>query len=90
MPYIVAENRRVFDKPIDRLIGELRGMCSEDHPGDINYCLSRIIWRLWQSSPDYTTGNSLVGVLECVKQEFYRRMLVPYEDEKRALNGDIV
>jgi len=30
-----------------------------------------------------------MGVLECVKQEFYRRRAVPYEEEKIEENGDI-
>jgi hypothetical protein len=31
----------------------------------------------------------LVGVLECAKQELYRRILIPYEDAKIELNGDV-
>jgi hypothetical protein len=31
----------------------------------------------------------LTGVLENIKQEFYRRVAVPYEEEKIVKNGDI-
>jgi len=31
----------------------------------------------------------MIGVLECVKQEFYRRKVAPYEDIKIIENGDI-
>ena len=30
-----------------------------------------------------------MGVLDCVKQEFYRRKLAPYEDVAIQKNGDI-
>jgi hypothetical protein len=31
----------------------------------------------------------ITGVVENVKQEFYRRVAVPYEEEKIVQNGDI-
>jgi hypothetical protein len=37
----------------------------------------------------YTEYNALVGVLECVKQEFYRRAVSSYEDKKKEGNGDV-
>ncbi len=37
----------------------------------------------------YTTYNEVVGVLECVKQEIYRRVIGPYENEKKHANGDV-
>ncbi len=39
---------------------------------------------------NYSKANELVGVLECVKQEFYRRQVVPYEEEKIRENGDLL
>jgi hypothetical protein len=33
--------------------------------------------------------NKAVGVLECVKLEFYRRVAAPYEDEKIKESGDV-
>jgi hypothetical protein len=90
MPYIEAGRRKRFDSFIDGIVESLD--CSDSHmeSGDLNYCISRIVWGLWERDHHYAAGNNLVGVLECVKQEFYRRMLGPYEDEKRARNGDIV
>ena len=38
---------------------------------------------------NYTLLNEIMGVLESAKQEFYRRMVVPYEDEKKEQNGDV-
>lgn len=33
--------------------------------------------------------SDLLGVFECVKLEFYRRIVAPYEDAKIAENGDV-
>ena len=33
--------------------------------------------------------NRAMGVLECIKQEFYRRVAAPYEDIKIVENGDV-
>jgi hypothetical protein len=38
----------------------------------------------------YTEMQHVIGTLECVKMEMYRRMLSPYEDAKIAENGDIL
>lgn len=37
----------------------------------------------------YETLNAVVGALESAKAEFQRRVVAPYEDEKRGLNGDV-
>ena len=37
----------------------------------------------------YTHLNSVMGVLESAKLEFYRRVVAPYEDKKIEENGDI-
>jgi hypothetical protein len=91
MPYIKQEDKKRFDSHIEDMVDAL-----SDHgfatptPGDVNYVISKIIWELFNKNRSYTIGNNLIGVLECVKQEFYRRQLAPYEDEKIKSNGDIV
>ncbi len=87
MPYIDQEARKHFDYYIDKLadLVEKRG----SSVGELNYIISRIIWVLWGKKPSYTSGNNLIGVLECVKAEFYRRLLAPYEDTKIKDNGDL-
>jgi hypothetical protein len=91
MPYIIWHDRLKYDAAIDKLIDSLAGI-NHDHPpepGDLNYCLSRIIWYLWEISPCYSTGAEIIGALECVKQEFYRRQVAPHEDEACRRNGDL-
>jgi hypothetical protein len=33
--------------------------------------------------------NKAIGVLECIKLEFYRRVAAPYEDVKIKESGDV-
>ena len=56
--------------------------------GDINYSFSRI---LAGSMGDVSYGKIalITGVLENIKQEFYRRVAESYEDKKIIENGDI-
>ena len=58
--------------------------------GDLNYLITSILLEhLETTSKTYTDYNSVVGVLECAKLEFYRRAVAAYEDEKISENGDV-
>lgn len=85
MPYITKTDRQLYDVQIDDLVKQLEGHSI----GDINYVFSRIIWKLFNRSRSYGYGNALMGMLMCVAQEFYRRKLSKYEDEKIIANGDL-
>lgn len=92
MPYIEQKDREVYDTQIEALVEKLTGFCLNRQPtvGHVNYVISKLIWDIFRKNgPSYTGGNNLIGVLECVKQEFYRRQLAGYEDEKIKENGDI-
>ena len=57
--------------------------------GELNYVLTLVIMDfLSRTKKKYSDFNAVVGVLECCKQEFYRRMVAPYEDKKIKENGD--
>jgi len=56
--------------------------------GDINYCFSRILGGL-MGQVSYGKIAMITGVLENIKQEFYRRVAGSYEDKKIIQNGDI-
>jgi hypothetical protein len=94
MPYITKSERKRYDDSIgliiellvDKLPGDNGKAYSE---GDLNYIISSIVWGLFDKKRSYSNGNKLVGVLECVKQEFIRRRLNGYEDEKIKENGDL-
>lgn len=93
MPYIKKEERQVYDPQIEALVEQLTHFGENKPPtvGHVNYVISKLIWDIFiKNNPSYTNGNNLIGVLECVKQEFYRRQLAPYEDKKINEQGDIV
>jgi len=58
-------------------------------PGELNYQITKLIDEYVGHNLTYTKINDVVGVLECAKQEFYRRVAAPYEDEKQQANGDV-
>lgn len=90
MPYIKKERRDKYTKYIDELT-KLFINNGKDVPllGEVNYVFSRIIWNIFDNNKSYISGNNLMGVVECIKQEFYRRKLSKLEDEKIKSNGDI-
>jgi len=83
MPYINPSARIQLTYEIDQLVKKL------STPGEVNYVFSSVIWRLFDAQPSYAKANELLGVLEAVKQEFYRRKVAPYEDAKIKENGDL-
>ena len=84
MPYI-KQNQRA---KIDPIIGPIRDWVSNDvDEGNLNYIITRII-QAWPGAT-YADHNLIIGVLECVKQEYYRRVVVPYEQSKTEANGDV-
>jgi hypothetical protein len=82
MPYIKKERRTELalgDNPQD--IGEL------------NYQITVLILFYLDNSEsgelNYAKYNSIIGVLECIKQEITRRLIVPYENKKRDEHGEV-
>ena len=58
--------------------------------GTLNYAITDLCVKyLERNTLSYEHLNAVVGVLECAKQEFYRRMAVPYEEKKKEENGDV-
>ena len=60
-------------------------------PGELNYVLTREALRYMdaQGGISYASINEVIGVLECMKLEFYSRIARPYEDHKRDINGEV-
>lgn len=94
MPYIDETSRKILDRSIDDLANIITNHSEFDNAdlvtvlGDLNYCISRLIGQV-MGDTSYAKIAMLTGVLENVKQEFYRRVAVPYEEEKIVQNGDI-
>lgn len=56
--------------------------------GDFNYAFSRIL-AATMGDVSYPKIAIITGVLENIKQEFYRRIAETYENKKILENGDI-
>lgn len=79
MPYIRKEFRELLEAGI-----------APDSVGELNFAITHIIDQyLVNTGLSYTKINDVVGVLECSKFEFCRRILFPYEDKKMSENGDV-
>ena len=92
MPYIKKKDRPQFDKLIKQIVDQFKLGGKMDIlgvEGNLNYVFSKTIKELWKNHRCYAHANAIMGVLECVKQEFYRKEVIPYEEEKIKENGEI-
>ncbi len=80
MPYVEPEVRIRLDKGI-----------VPESAGELNYLTTKLLddYLRRKGGIRYERLNEVVGVLECVKLEFYRRIAAPYEDGKKDENGDV-
>lgn len=87
MPYITHKSRQYIDHQLDPLL-EIVPKLNE---GELNYVVSRILnaHLTRRDTINYRHLNQIIGVLECAKQELYRRVAGPYEDKKKHENGDV-
>jgi hypothetical protein len=77
MPYI-SQDRRAF------------AVNNPETPGELNFAITRILNIYIRRQPwNYQTLNDCLGALEGAKLEFYRRVVVPYEQDKEIENGDV-
>lgn len=87
MPYIRQERRAAIERT-PRRIAALRPCTA----GELNYLITRLCHDYVErnGTPGYRDLNEVVGALECAKQELYRRLCAPYEDECIERNGDVL
>jgi hypothetical protein len=91
MPYIAPEDRPALDPAIDELVRALRAKAEKrdgSFEGLLNYAVTRVVLGVLPSRR-YASIARATGVLENVKQEFYRRYAAPYEDEQAEKSGDV-
>ena len=90
MPYIAPEDRPDLDPAIDELVRAVRAKAAErdgSFEGYLNYAITRLVLGVLPERR-YSSIARATGVLENVKQEFYRRYAAPYEDEQIEKSGD--
>ena len=88
MPYIGEEYRELLKGELNDLLKVLYAIPNNTLEGVVNYVITRVIDSLYHTA-SYKDYNTAVGILECVKQEFYRRRISLYEDRKSKENGDV-
>jgi hypothetical protein len=87
MPYIDRSAWGRFEPALAELRAMIDARCT---PGELNYLLTQMaLAYLAARGLNYAHANDVVGALESAKQEFYRRIVAPYEERKRAENGDV-
>ena len=85
MPYIDEGLREAWEP----VLKEFREM-SNISQGELNYIFTQIaLHYIEDHGMSYTRGSEVITAFECAKLEFYRRKMVPYEDEKIKENGDV-
>lgn len=86
MPYIKPDQR----PKLDGIVNHMEKNRMPRDKGELNYLISSLIVSYMQDKgKSYATLSDVSGVLSDVSNEFYRRVVVPYENEKIALNGDV-
>ena len=87
MPYIEQKDRMQYSHGIDMIAERLRENNFE--PGHVNYVFSEIIGAWFRHEKRYVTICKIMGTLQSVASEFYRRKGAPYEDvaiDKNIIN----
>ncbi len=87
MPYIRAGNRAKYNTILKELVELLKTLPPDEVDGELNYVVTKILKEVYPLR--YFHINKAIGVLECIKLEYYRRVAAPYEDVKIQESGDI-
>lgn len=86
MPYIKQEER-VYGPTRSADLWVTEG---DSAAGELNWKITQLVkGYLSAYGFDYQRINDVVGALECNKLEMYRRLAVPYEEQKERINGDV-
>lgn len=83
MPYILKELR----PDLQEAAFEAGNRCTT--PGHLNFVITMAVLAYMDGEHRYTKLNEVIGVLECCKQELYRRLGSKIEDDAIARNGDV-
>lgn len=80
MPYIDDKSRR-----------KLEAGKKAETAGELNYLITRLVddYLVDKAPLRYAHINEVMGVLECAKQELYRRIAAPHEDRKKIEFGEV-
>lgn len=83
MPYVPDEGGR-------RNALHPRGQVTPESQGELAFALTMVLKDyLDHHGTSFATFSAILGAVEAVKLEFYRRVTAPYEDDKITENGDV-
>lgn len=88
MPYIDIESRERLKHTVEDMRDYIDG--EPKTPGELNYLLTSMCDEYTKGQLSYSVINEVVGVLECVKLEYSRKVAVPYEIQKEHDNGGVL
>lgn len=88
MPYIPSYRREEYDKEIGNLVAKL--LPSGYLAPDLTYVIYKLVKETCgREGFNWKAKATALMVLEAVKLEYYRKVLVPYENDKIKDFGDI-
>jgi len=80
MPYIKRSLRLALDEKLPTV----------ETAAQLQYIIAKVVKSYMdQGAINYQRCNDIMGALAGAQQEFYRRVVVPYENQKIQENGDI-
>ena len=88
MPYIARKDRKQYQEILNSL-AEIIPQDRMQRPGHMNYIVSLLIEKVYGKEMRYADHNEVMGFLNCIALEFYRRKTSPYEDLKIGEEGDL-
>lgn len=86
MPYVSKDVRDHYKELVEKIRGDY-----VRSPGELNYLITHLCLS-YLSKYDvntYSDYNAVIGALEACKLEFYRKVVVDYEDLKAVENGEV-
>ena len=76
MPYIDKKRRDIIITP--------------ETAGELNFMITELLLTyVRHNGVSYQTFNDILGACDGASKEFYRRMVIPYEEQKIIQNGDV-
>ena len=89
MAYIPLRDREKLNKPFNKL-AKIMLKIKHLSAGDLNYLITKLCLVYSDREREtYHNLNDVMGVLDCVSKEFYRRKFVKFCKSKKNLNGDV-
>lgn len=97
MPYITGRQKQIIvsamrinlqtseEKDASKVVEELGAMIASC--GEFNWFVTKLAHGYLAKRENYQAYNDLMGALEGVKLELYRKKCSIYEDEKERING---